>query len=144
MWRKPEISGLGWGFVCDGQRALGNILGQIANALKVAGDAQGGHDVAQVVSHWLAAGNHRDHLVFDLALQNVDRAVRADHLFGQARIALFERVERLAEVVLGQAAHLGDLLVEQSEFILVASDNMFVHVLPSWAYPFDRRTWRRR
>ena len=35
----PDISGFGWRLVGDGQRALGDVLGEIADALEIGGDA---------------------------------------------------------------------------------------------------------
>ncbi len=46
-------------------------------------------------------------------------AVGLHDLLGQLRVAAFQRVERLTEKLLGEAAHLGDLLVEQRQLFLV-------------------------
>src|SRR5436190_11551501 len=45
------------GLLADGNDALGDVLGQIADALQIAGDADGRHDLAQVDGHGLARGN---------------------------------------------------------------------------------------
>ena len=48
--------GLGMVLAGHGQRPLGDVLAQIADALQVAGDLQHRHDVAQVVGHAAGAG----------------------------------------------------------------------------------------
>ena len=48
----------------------------------------------------------------DLALEQVDAAVAGDRRLGELGIAALQRVEALRQQLLGQAAHLRDLLVE--------------------------------
>ena len=86
---------LGMVLAGHGERALGDVLGEIADALQVAGDLERGHDVAQVVGHRLAAGDHQDGLLLELALQAVDGAVAGDARFGELGIAPLQRVEGL-------------------------------------------------
>ena len=101
------------------ESALGDVLGKVADALEVARDAKRGHDVAKVVRHRLTAGDHGDDLILDLALERVDLLVAFDNLLGEARVAALKCVKRLAEDVLGEAAHVGDLLVEERQLLLV-------------------------
>ena len=55
--------------------ALGDVLGEVADALEIVGDVDRGHDLAQILRHRLAAGDHADRLLLDLALRAVDLAV---------------------------------------------------------------------
>ena len=100
------------------------------------GDAQRAHDVAQVVGHRLAARDHGDDLLLDLALERC-RSARSDcdDLLGELGIAALERIERLAEQLLGETAHLRDLLVEQRQLFLVGFYGVLVHGL-------SLRAWR--
>ena len=91
------------------------------------GDAQRAHHVAQVVGHRLAAGDHGDHLLLDLALEVVDQAVGQHDLLGDLGIAALERLERPAQELLGKTAHLSDLLVEQRQLFLVGFYGVLVH-----------------
>ena len=139
----PDISGLGCDSSAMASDALGDVLGQVADALQVAGDAQRGHDVAQVVGHRLAARDHGDHLLLDLALELVDLAVAHHDLLGELRVAALQRIERLAEQLLGEAAHLRDLLVEQRQLFLVRFYGVLVHgfSLRAWAAERNREAY---
>ena len=59
MCLRPTISGLGSVLVRDRERALGDVLGEVADALEIAGDADGRHDLAQVDRHRLAPRDRR-------------------------------------------------------------------------------------
>ena len=48
-------------------RALGDVLGEIADALQLVGDAQRGDDLAQIHRHGLAPRDGEDGLLLDLA-----------------------------------------------------------------------------
>ena len=92
----------------ENHHALGDVLGEIADPLEVVGDAQRTDDVAQVDRHRLAPGDGEDRLLFDLALQEVDLGVLGDDALGQVRIVPVERIDRVADLMLRKAAHLGD------------------------------------
>ena len=51
---------------------LGDVLGEVADALEVVGDAQGADHFAQIDRHRLAARDGQDRLFLDFALQRVD------------------------------------------------------------------------
>ena len=63
--------------------ALGDVLGEVADALQIVGDAQRADDVAQVDRHRLAPGDGQDRLFLDLALQHVDLVVVRDDALRQ-------------------------------------------------------------
>jgi hypothetical protein len=50
-------------------RALGDVLGEIANAFEIARDVDGGDKFAKVDSHRLPAGDGAHRLILDFALQ---------------------------------------------------------------------------
>ena len=85
------------------------------------------HDVAQVVGHRLAPGDHQDGLLLQLALQLVDGAVAGDHALAELGIALLERIEGLRQQPFREAAHLRDLLVEQEKLLVERLDDVLVH-----------------
>ena len=109
-----------------GHGALGDVLAEIADALQVVGDAQRRHDLAEVVGHRLAPGDHHHGLLLDLPLERVDRLVLLDGGGGELRVAALQRLDRLAEHLLGEAAHLGDLVVEERKLLLVRPDDVLV------------------
>ncbi len=86
------------------------------------------HDLAQVVGHGLAAGDHDDGLLLDLLLQLVDDLVLLNGEAGEVRIAAFERVDRLTDDLFGEPAHLGDLVVERGELLLVGGNDVLVGI----------------
>ena len=96
MCSTPRISLLRMEVAGQRHHALGDVLGEIADALEVVGDAQRADDLAQVDRHRLAAGDGEHGLVLDLTLQRVDLGVGADHLLGQLGVAPGERVDRSA------------------------------------------------
>ena len=95
-------------FAVEHQHALGDVLGEIADPFEIVGNAQRADDLAQIDRHRLAARNGEDHLFLDLALKRIDLRVAGDHLLGEQRVAPIERVDGVADLLLGEAAHLGD------------------------------------
>ena len=75
-------------FDADLQRALGDVLGEVADPLEVAGDADRADDLAQIDRHRLAPGDGEDRLLLDLALQRVEARVGGDDLMGERGVGL--------------------------------------------------------
>ena len=119
---------LGMVLAGHGQGPLGDILGEVARALQVAGDLEHRHDVAQVDGHGLAPGDHLDGEVLDLALQGIDLAVLGDDALGELRVTALQRVEAPRQQLLHLPAHLGDLLVEQLQLLVERPDDVLMHV----------------
>ena len=83
-----------------GERALGDVLGEVADALQVAGDAQRRQDVRRssaigwrraiirMVCSWISRS------------MRVDRPVARDHRLGEVGVAALQRIEGLAEALL--------------------------------------------
>ena len=66
-------------------------------------------------------------LLLDLALQRVDRGVGRDHALGALGVALGERIDRIGDLLLGQAAHLGDHAGEILKIDVESLGGVFVH-----------------
>ncbi len=119
----------------DGKGALGDVLGEVADALEITGDLQHGHDVAQVGRHRLPLGDERDGRFLQLALERVDGPIARNRGFGELWVAAGEGVEALRQQALGEAAHLRHLLVEQLKFAVESLDGMFLHWCPVSVHP---------
>ena len=111
----------------DLQRTLGDVLGQIADPLQIAGDADRADDFAQVDRHRLPAGDGQNRLLLDLALQRVEAGIGPHDLMGERHVGLAQRVHRVDHHFLGDAAHLGDAPLEQIELFVVGFDGMIDH-----------------
>ena len=68
-----------------------------------------------------------DRPVLDLALELVDAAVDDDDALGQLGVAAGERGDRVGDLLLGEAAHLGDLLRELAQLLVEGGDDVFLH-----------------
>ena len=109
MCSTPRISFGGGNSPFERDHALGDVLGEIADALEVVGDAQRADDLAQIDRHRLAARDGQHGLLLDLALQRVDRARRrAMTRCASVGVAVGERVDRIGDLLFGKPAHLGD------------------------------------
>ena len=56
-------------------RALRNVLGEVADPFEVAGDADGADQLAQIDGHRLTASNGHDRKILDLALHCIQAGV---------------------------------------------------------------------
>ncbi len=68
----------------DLERPLGDVLGEIADALEIAGDADGARRFAQIDRHRLAARDGEDGALLDFALQRVEARVAVDDLWARS------------------------------------------------------------
>ncbi len=57
--------------------------------------------------------------------KGINLVVLGDHLVGEKRVALGERIDRLGELVLGEAAHLRQHGLEADEIVVIGADNVF-------------------
>jgi hypothetical protein len=110
----------------DLHRTLAELLGHIAGALEVGSDLHRGDDHPKVRGHGLAAGDHRDGEIVDLALHFVDRLVFGTHLPGELVVELEKRRRGVCDCVLDHAAHLGDQAGDVGELVFVGSDDVLV------------------
>ena len=101
-------------------------------ALEVVGHAQRADDLAQVDRHRLAARDRQDRLLLDLALQRVDRAGRAPMTrCASSASRSHQRIDGVGDLLLGEAAHLGDLAGEVLQVGVEGLDGVFAMVMPS-------------
>ena len=126
----PTTIFCGWNWPGDRERALGDVLGEVADALDVAGDADRRDRLAQVDRERLAAGDRQDRVLLDLALEHVEPRVGGDHGLGERRVAPHERVDGIDEHLLGDAAHLGDAAAQVLQLGVVGADDVFRHGAP--------------
>ena len=119
---------LGMVLAGDGKRALGNVLGEVADALQVARDLQYRHDMAQVVGHGLTPSDSENGLLLQVALEQVDAAVAGDCRLGELRIATFQRIEALRQQPFRQPPHLRDLPVELLQLLVEGLDGVLLHL----------------
>ena len=127
MWLQADDRARHPRFDADLERALGDVLGEVADPLEVAGDADRADDLAQIDRHRLAARDGQDRLLLDLALQRVEPRVGGDDLVGERRVGLAQRVHRVDHHLLGDAAHLGDPPLEGVEFLVVGPYGVIDH-----------------
>ena len=88
------------------QRALGDVLGQIADALQFGRDLDRRQGLAQIHRHGLAQRQQLQRPVLDLLLQRVDAGVAAHRAFRRRAVAPGDGLDGGGELGLGQAAHL--------------------------------------
>ncbi len=103
------------------QRALGDVDGLVADALEIGDDLHGGGDEAQIAGGRLVQRQELHALLVDLDVVGVHLRVAVDDLLGQHRVALQQRGHDPADLVLDQAAHGQQGLLERVQlFVKVA------------------------
>ena len=136
MCSTPRMSFCGEKSLVERDHPLADVLGMVADALEVVADAHGADDLAQIDRHRLAAGDGQNRLLLDLVLQGVDRRIPGDDAFRELDIALDQRTDGIGDLLLHEAAHLGDpardLLQVGVERLgrVVDSDGVFGHDHP--------------
>ena len=106
---------------CQLDGALGDVRGEVADALEVGDDLEGGGDEAQVARRGLAQGEQLEREVVDLDVEPVDRVVALDRDARERAIALGEAAHRLGDLILDEPAHLQQARAELAELALVGS-----------------------
>jgi hypothetical protein len=94
--------------VIERDDALADVLGVIADPLQVIAYAHGADAFAQIDRHRLAPGNREDAFIFHFALQRVDRWIEPNHALAELDIAIDQGLNRIRDLSLHKAAHLGD------------------------------------
>ena len=110
----------------DLQGAARDGLGHVADPLEIVGDVDRGDDGAQVRRHRLAACDHRNGDLVDLALHLIDDLVGFNGLLGEAMVELQQSARGVGHRSFDHAAHLEDQLGEIGEFVLVGGDDVLV------------------
>ena len=113
----------------DPDRALGDVLGEIADALQIVRDADRRDDLAQVDGERLTPRDRQDSLLLDLALKR-GRGAGSLLIVGWASLVSksAQRIHRVGQHFLGDAAHFGDLLAKALKFSVISFDDMVGHV----------------
>ena len=110
------------------QRALGDILGEIADPFEIGADLEHGHDVPQIVGHRLPLRDHDDRALLQLTLEPVDLAVAGGRALGEARIAARQGGESVSQKFLGETAHFRGDAIELGKLRIVGFDGMAAHL----------------
>ena len=78
----------------DRADTLGDILGEIADALQIGSHADGADDSAQVLCHGLTLGDQRHRLLVEVALLCVHDRIVGNHALRQCIVAIKKRAGR--------------------------------------------------
>jgi len=111
----------------DREHALGDVLGEVADALEIARDADRRDGLAQVDGHRLAAHEGQDGALLDRALERVEPRVDGDHRLGKRRVAADQGGDGVGQHLLGDAAHLRDGAAQILELGVVGADDVVRH-----------------
>ena len=101
--------------------ALGDVGGEVADALQLVVDLDDGDDEAQVAGHRLVQRQQLEALLLDLDLDLVDLHVGGDHLARLRHVARLDRLHGEAQVLLDQRAESEDLALELLDLALQMS-----------------------
>ena len=100
---------------------------EVADALQIAGDADGGDAFSQVDGERLPARDGEDGVVLDPALQGVEPGVHRDDMAGEIGVERAQRLHGVGQHLFGNAAHFRDALAERAEFAVVSLDDVIRH-----------------
>jgi hypothetical protein len=95
--------------VVERDDALADVLGVIADPFQIIAYAHGADAFAQIDGHRLAPGDREDAFILDLALQPVDGRIETNNALAKLDIAIDQSLNRIRDLPLHEAAHLGDL-----------------------------------
>jgi hypothetical protein len=117
----------------DGLDHAGNAGHFVACALQILRGARDRHQEAQVAGGGLAPADRGDDLVIDLHFHLVDAVFVFHHLFGRFQAHVDQRIDRLVQLRLHQAAHFEHVRGNGVQLgIELAGDVFVVHVGPPW------------
>ena len=88
MCSTPRISCLRMEVEIERDDALADVLGVIADPLKIVADAHSADDLAQIDRHRLPPRDGQDRLFLDVVLHRVDGGIGRDDALGKIGIAL--------------------------------------------------------
>ena len=90
-------------------------------------DAERRDDFPQIHRHRLAAGDGEDGLLLDLLLQRVDGRIGGHDALGELDVAARQRLDRVGDLALGEAAHLRHLAGQLLQVAVERLGGVFVH-----------------
>ena len=108
-------------------RALGDVGGEIADALEFDADAQRRKHLAQIARDRLAQRQHAHRARVEVAFQRIDLEIALDHVRGDGGVAQQQRVDRAGELGLRQLAHARDRVVELGQFLVETFHDVVGH-----------------
>ncbi len=97
---------------------LRDVDGEIADALEVGVDLDGGDDGAKIDRHRLIEGQQCEAAAVDLDMELVDRRVAGEHVLHDRGVARDQPLDGGPHAVLGEAAHFQQPPFEMLEFLL--------------------------
>ena len=107
------------------------IANTMTDALQVARHLHDHADETQVASHRLLRRQQVDSRFLDLVLHGVDAVVRVENASRQTGVPLEERLRRRPHLLLGEARHSQDLVLQLGQLML----EMAFHGYVSWGGP---------
>ena len=93
-------------FASERDNTLGDVLGEVPDALEIVRHARRADDLAQIDRHGLPAGDGEHGFFLDFRLQRVDLGIGGHGTLRALEIAFGERVDRVGNLLLAEAAHL--------------------------------------
>ena len=121
---------------------LGDVHGEVAHALDVAGGVDAGHGDAQVGGYGRLQHEQGEGLLFGGGAEIVDAGVVGDDLFGQLQVGAQQRLGGLVECVGDQVAHVGQADGECVELVLIGVTHG--HRISASGKPAEPRSGPRR
>ena len=107
--------------------ALGDILGQVADALQLGGGLDRRQRLAQIHRHGLAQRQQLQGAVFDILLHGVNAGIAANGAFRRHAVTAGHRLDRGRELGFRQAAHLGHQRGKSFKLLGKRLDGMICH-----------------
>ena len=113
------------------QGALGDVAGQVAAPLQIAGDLHAGHGAPELAADGLTGGDQLDGLTLDVGLEGVELGVARHDRLGERNVAPDDGVHAIGDLRFRQTAQPGDLGDKGFDQISAGLGPMFVHQFPS-------------
>jgi hypothetical protein len=109
---------------------LGDVLGIVADPFDHPGDLQCRDDLAQVVGHRCAQGQHPHGHGIDLHLQRIELLVARDYFSRQHLVTRDQRLHGIVDRQFREPAHLGNQAAQAGDVFVECLDRMFCHEDP--------------
>ncbi len=112
-------------------RRLGDVDGEIADALQVGVDFDRRHDRPQVHGHRLVERQELEAAIVDFDVQLIDGPIALEHARDDLGVVANEPVDRRPNPVLGEPAHLEKPGLELFELLLEVTNDRVAHGYPN-------------
>ncbi len=94
--------------VVQDHHAFADVLREIADALEIVRNSDGGDDLSQIRGGRMPLSDDGDRFFLDLPLPQVEDRVFGNHPQGTFRIPRRKSIDRFDDLPFGNATHLGD------------------------------------